>query len=148
MKAAVEQAHSASKAQLPPAVRAVFVTRYQALLATGHAANPPPPRRPRQRGRVKQTPAQNLLECLWLGQEQVLAVLDDLTIPFDKNLAERDLRMLKVQQKISGAFRSSAGTAAFARIRDYLATLRKQGQALLAALKSVFAGQPLYPALG
>jgi hypothetical protein len=57
------------------------------------------------RRRVKQTPAQNRLERLWLGQEQVLALLDDLTIPFDNNQAERDLRILKVQQKVSGSFR-------------------------------------------
>ncbi len=94
-----------------------FVTRYQALLTTGHAANPPPPRRPRQRWRVKQTPAQNLLERLWLGQDQVLAFLDDLRIPFDNNQAERDLRMLKVQHKVSGSFRPASGAMAFACIR-------------------------------
>ena len=60
----------------------------------GSAAHPPSPR-----GRVKQTAALNLLERLWLGQEHVLAFLDDLTIPFDNNQAERDLRGLKVQQK-------------------------------------------------
>jgi transposase len=112
MKAAVEQAHAAGFHQLPAAIREQFVVRYHALLATGHAANPPPDpqvRRPRHRGRMKQTPAQNLLEHLWLGQDQVLAFLNDLTIPFDNNQAERDLRMLKVQQKISGAFRSVAG---------------------------------------
>lgn len=68
----------------------------RALLAAGHAANPPPERLPKQRGRVKQTPAQNLLERLWLGQDQVLAFLDDLTIPFDNNQTERDQRMRKV----------------------------------------------------
>ena len=118
------------------------------MLAAGHAANPPPARRPRQRGRVKQTPARNLLERLWLGQEQVLAFLDDLTIPFDNNQAERDLRTLKTQQKVSGCFRSDPGADAFARLRGYLATLRKQGQPLFAALQTVFAGRPLYPALG
>jgi transposase len=81
-----------------------------------------------------------------LGQEQVLAFLDELIIPFDNNQAERDLRGLKVQQKVSGCFRSDAQTEAFASLRGYLATLRKQGQALLAALETVFAGQPLYPA--
>jgi len=85
MKAATEQARAAGLRQLPPAIRQAFVTRYRATLAAGHAANPPPERRPRQRGRVKQTPAQNLLERLWLGQEQVLAFLDDLTIPFDNH---------------------------------------------------------------
>ena len=145
MKSSVEQARRGGFHQLPSATRAAFVDRYQALLAAGHAANPPPERRPRQRGRVKQTPAQNLLERLWLGQEQVLAFLDDLTIPFDNNQAERDLRMLKVQQKVSGSFRSDAGADAFARIRSYLSTLTKQGVALLAALDTVFTGQPLYP---
>lgn len=146
MKAAAAAARAEGHARLAPEHRQLFVSRYQALLAEGHAANPPPPRRPRQRGRVKQSPAQNLLERLWLGQEEVLAFLQDLTIPFDNNQAERDLRMLKVQQKISGSFRSATGAAAFARIRGYLSTLRKQGQALLAALEQLFAGQPLYPA--
>jgi len=146
MKGAVDWARASGLRRLPAASRDAFVTRYQALLATGHAANPPPQRRPRQRGRVKQTPTQNLLERLWLGQDQVLAFLDDLTVPFDNNQAERDLRMLKVQQKISGCFRSDHGADTFACLRGYLSTLRKQGVALLAALETVAAGQPLYPA--
>ncbi len=68
-----------------------------------------------------------------------------MTSPFDNNQAERDLRMLKVQQKVSGSFRAPGGAAAFARLRGYLSTLRKQGRALLVALESVFAGRPLYP---
>ena len=84
------------------------------------------------------------MECLWLGQDQVRAFLDDLSVPFDNNQAERDLRMLKVQQKVSGSFRSVAG-AAFAYIRGYLSTLRKQSVALLAALEALFASQPLSP---
>jgi len=78
----------------------------------------------------------------------VLAFLDDLTIPFDNNQAERDLRMLKVQQKVSGCFRSTRGGAAFARIRGYLSTLRKQGVKRLAALETLFTGQLLYPSCG
>jgi transposase len=146
MRAAVEQARRVGLHQLPVAARDSFVARYCALLATGHAANPPPPRRPRQRGRVKQTPVQNLLERLWLGQDAVLAFLDDRRIPFDNNQAERDLRLFKVQQKVSSCFRSDAGAEAFARLRGYFSTLRKQGVALLAALETAIAGQPLYPA--
>ena len=146
MKAAVEQARAAGLRSLPTVVRAAFVSRYRALLAAGHAANPPPARRPRQRGRVKQTPARNLLERLWVGQGEVLAFLDDFTIPFDNNQAERDVRMLKVQQKVSGSFRSDWGAKAFACLRGYLSTLRKQGVALLSALETVVAGQPLSPA--
>jgi transposase len=96
---------------------------------------------------VKQSPARNLLERLLFQQDQVLAFLDDFAIPFDNNQAEQDLRMLKVQQQIAGSFRADAGSAAFARIRGYLSSLRKQGVALLAALQTVFTGQPLYPAL-
>ena len=146
MKSAAEQARADGLPQLPATTHAAFVTRYRAVLAAGHAANPPPERRPRQRGRVKQSPTQNLLERLWVRQDEVLAFLDDLTLPFDNNQAERDLRTLKMQQKVSGCFRRDPGADAFARLRSYLATLRKQGQPLLAALQTVFAGQPLYPA--
>jgi transposase len=149
MKAATDVARLGGHVRLPPAERVDFLARYDALLVCGLAANPPPadqPRRPRQRGRLAQSPARNFLERLLLQQDQVLAFLDDLTIPFDNNQAERDLRGLKIQQKVSGCFRSDRGAAAYATIRGYLATLRKQGQSLLAALNTVFAGQPLYPA--
>jgi transposase len=146
MKAATEQARAQGERLLPRTAREPLIARYEALLAAGLAANPPPPRRVRRRGRIKQSPARNLLERLWLNQEEVLAFLHDLASPFDNNQAERDLRMLKVQQKVSGSFRSGGGAAAFARIRGYLSTLRKQGYALLAALEALFAGQPLYPA--
>jgi transposase len=145
MKAAVDHARASGSIRVDPAVRDGCVARYDALLAAGLAANPPPQPPPRQRGRLKQSPVRNLLERLWLGREQVLAFLDDLTIPFENNQAERDLRMLKVQQKVSGAFRAATGANAFSRIRGYLSTLSKQGVALLAALETVFIGQPFYP---
>jgi transposase len=147
MKTAVEQVRLRGDQRLPDLERRAFVARYETLMAAGLAANPPPQRRPGQRGRLKQAPARNLLERLWLGQEEVLAFLDDFRIPFDNNQAEQDLRMLKVQQKIAGSFRADTGSEAFARLRGYLVSMRKQGVALLAALQSVFSGQPLYPAL-
>lgn len=147
MKAAVEQARRRGDERLPTAERYTFVARYEELMAAGLAANPPPERQPGQRGRLKQSPARNLLERLWMGESEVLAFLDDLAIPFDNNQAEQDLRMLKVQQKIAGSFRADSGSEAFARIRGYLSSMRKQGVALLAALQSVFSGQLLYPAL-
>jgi transposase len=148
MKAATDHARARGDRHLPPPERTDFIARYQGLLKTGLAANPPPrdqERRPGQRGRLAQSPARNLLGRLLLQQGEVLAFLDDLAIPFDNNQAERDLRDLKVQQKVSGCFRSNGGADAYATIRGYLATLRKQGHALLAALDTVFAGQPLYP---
>ena len=104
--------------------------------------------RQRQRGQVKQTPMRNLSERLCLGQDEVLGIwafLDDFTIPFDNNQAERELRMLKVQQKVTGCFRSARSADAFACLRSYLSTLRKHGAALLAALETVVVGQLLYP---
>jgi transposase len=148
MKAAVEAARLRGDERLSEAERSALRTRYEELLANGLAANPPPERQPHRRGRVKQSPARNLLERLLFQQDQILAFLEDFTIPFDNNQAEQDLRMLKVQQKIAGSFRAHAGSAAFARIRGYLSSMRKQGVALLAALQTVFTGQPLYPALG
>jgi transposase len=152
MKAATDQARRQGMSYLSSTERADFVARYQALLAVGLAANPPPSDQPRapgqrgRRGRLADSPTRNLLARLLLDQEQVLAFLGDLAIPFDNNQAERDLRGLKIQQKVSGCFRSDPGAAAYATIRGYLDTLRKQGQALLAALDTVFAGRPLYPA--
>lgn len=149
MRTATDQARNQGLAQVPSTVRDPLCARYRELLATGLAANPPPRttvRRPGQRGRLAQSSARNLLERLLLDQEAVLAFLDDLAIPFDNNQAERDLRGFKVHQKVSNGFRSDTGAEAFARIRGYLATLRKQGYALLAALETVVAGRPLYPA--
>lgn len=80
--------------------------------------------------------------------EQVLALVEDGIVPFTNNQAERDLRMVKVQQKISGTFRSPTGATAFCQIRSYLSTMRKQGRAMLPALCAVFLGRPLPIAWG
>jgi len=145
-----DAARAAGQAHLDPLARAAIAAHYDHLLWQGRAANPataPPADRPRRRGRRPQTKAQNLLDRLTVYRDEVLAFLHDLRVPFDNNQAERDLRMLKVQQKISGGFRTATGAAAFARLRGYVSTLRKQGLPVLAALESVFAGSPLMPSL-
>ncbi len=77
-----------------------------------------------------QTKTRNLLERLDRERNAVLRFLDDLTVPFTNNLPERDLRMLKTRQHISGSFRTALGAQRFATIRGYLQTARKQGQPL------------------
>ena len=127
-----------------------WLAQYFQLLAQGYAAQAPPaPARVGKRcGRSRQSPAKNLLDALLHRAEQVLAFVEDGTIPFTNNQAEQDLRMAKVQQKISGTFRSTAGATAFCRIRSYLSTMRKQGHAMLPALKAVCLGRPLPVAWG
>jgi transposase len=84
-----------------------------------------------------------------LGQaERVLAFLANLRVPFTNTQAERDLRMVKVQRKISGAFRGEGGATAFCRLRSYLTTMRKQGRDMLEALMAVVNGCPLPVAWG
>jgi transposase len=87
-----------------------------------------------------------LLDRLSQGKWAVLRFLHDFAVPFDNNQAERDLRMIKVQQKVSGGFRTATGVAMFCRIRSYLSTLRKQGIALLSALGQTLSGYPVLPA--
>jgi transposase len=148
MKAAVAQARAEGRKRLHPLEVQDWKTRYGALLQEGYQANPPdPPPEGSRRGRRKQSPARNLLDRLSLHQDAVLAFLDNFAVPFDNSLAERDLRMVKVQQKISGCFRAVAGAHAFARIRGYLSTLRKQGLPVLTALEQTLVGHPVFPAL-
>ncbi len=114
----------------------------------GFAANPlpPPPKEPRKRrGRIRRSTPRNLLERLKTHQVPVLRFIYDFTVPFDNNQAERDLRMMKLKQKISGGFRSQDGARCFCRIRGYLATLHKQNRNLLDALLNLFSGNPQSP---
>lgn len=126
-----------------------FEHRYQTLIVAGLAANPAPELEPdaaTSRGRPKQSPAKNLLDRLQRHQAQVLAFMVDFRIPFDNNQAERDLRMMKLKQKISGGFRSIEGAQQFGRIRGYISTLKKQGLNVLEALQQLFLGNPTLPA--
>jgi transposase len=123
-----------------------FETRYQELLEAGLGANPPP-ERTGKKGRPKQSKGKNLVDRLDKHREAVLRFMHDFRVPFDNNQAERDLRMIKVRQKISGCFRTKEGAAAFLRIRGYISTARKQGENVLAALEGVFRGSPFVPTL-
>ena len=146
-KAAVEQARAQGRSSLHPLEVADWKARYQARLSEGYLANPPdPPPKTGKKGRRKQSTARNLLDRLSKHQQAVLLFLDNFAVPFDNSLAERDIRMVKVQQKISGCFRSPAGAVAFCRIRGYLSTLRKQGMAVLTALEQTLIGHPVSPA--
>jgi len=146
MKKATDYARQQGQDRLDPLEVVDWEAQFLTLLDEGDRAHPRATAPPGTRGRCKQSAARNLLDRLRTWQQAVLCLLDDLRVDFDNNLAERDLRMIKVQQKVSGCFRSPAFAQAFARIRGYLSTLRKQRRPLLSALEQALLGHPLLPA--
>jgi transposase len=145
MKIATEQARAEGKRWIHPIEVGDWEAEFLRLLDEGDLLTPRATSPPGKRGRCKQSAARNLLDSLRKHQQALFCFLEDLRVDFDNNLAERDLRMIKVQQKISGCFRSLAGAQAFSRIRGYLSTLRKQGLPLLSALQATLCGHPVLP---
>ncbi|NJL41086.1 MAG: IS66 family transposase, partial [Leptolyngbyaceae cyanobacterium SM1_4_3] len=138
MKASVEQAQAQGQTQLNAEAITQFEPQYRDLIEIGMKLNPANPPVANSRGRPKQSPARNLLERLETHQAEVLRFIHDFQVPFDNNQAERDIRMMKLKQKISGGFRSAVGAQIFGRVRGYLSTLKKQGYPILDALEQLF----------
>jgi len=132
--------------QLTPEQKTPWLKLYHEILAEGWEANPLPEKPPKKkRGRTAKTKSQNLLTRLGDYEESVLAFLHDINVPFTNNLAEQDIRMIKVRLKISGCFRTVQGAKHFARIRSYLSTARKQGRNILDSITAAIKGAPFLP---
>jgi len=145
IKQAVEAAQQSQRSALPIEQLIAFEVKYNHLVDQGEQANPPIARTEGQRGRVKQSPARNLLDRLRDHKEKILAFMYDSKVPFDNNLAERDIRMTKVHQKVSGGFRSENGADSFCYVRSYISTARKNGQQILDVLFQALSRSPYRP---
>ena len=146
LKRTKEAAQAGGEQALDPLLLERYRCVYRQIVARGLLRNPVP-ERTGKRGRPANGETRSLLLRLQRHEEAVLRFALDFAVPFDNNQAERDLRMVKLHQKISGCFRSEDGAKHFCRIRGYLSTLRKQGADILNALRSVFTGDPFYPSL-
>jgi transposase len=146
IKQAVDAAQQEHRSALLSEQVTDFETRYEQWVTHGEQANPPNERQAGQRGKVKQSTATNLLNRLRNHREKILAFMYDFKVPFDNNLAERDIRMAKVHQKVSGGFRSEGGAEAFGYIRSYISTARKNGQQVLDVLVQALSSSPFRPA--
>jgi transposase len=156
IKESASEARAAGQAQLSEKVKDSYLRRHDRLVKKADKLNPQPREGedsvggPPQRKRTPLTPARRLVNRLLRRRGEVLCFMSNLAVPFTNNGAERDLRMVKVQQKVGGCFRTAEGARDFCRVRSYLSTARKQGYPLPHALVRVLNGKPLVfsPAAG
>jgi hypothetical protein len=141
---AVKTAKAAGHHRLESCAWIGFEQRYRDLIAQGWQAHPPPPPTGKQ-GRPKLGTAGSLLRRLDIYQHDVLRFATDFDVPFDNNQAERDIRMIRIQQKISGSWRSEAGADAYLAVRSYLSTARKQHRNAIEVLRDLFTGTAWLP---
>lgn len=145
IKRKVEKVKAEPEAELSQRAKTDFLRRYDRLVRRADRLNPPPPKSidaSKNKLFARPTPG-SLVKRLQRRRDEVLRFMTDTSVPFDNNGSERDLRMVKLQQKISGCFRTSDGARSFCRVRSYLSTARKQGHSLLYSLERVLAGKPL-----
>ena len=135
-----------SATSLPIGRLIYFSKRYDTILEQGFLANPPPDApTPKSRGRPKQSPPKNLLDRFKKHKAEVLAFMYNFNVPFDNNLAERDIRMIKIKQNVSGSFRTQHGADTFCDIRSYISTARKQATNAFSAILDAVNRTPFIP---
>lgn len=138
--------------QLSEKTKHTFLRRYDRLVKKADRLNPSPPKKlakklgeraPPEKKRLAHPTPRTLVNRLQRRRDDILRFMADPAVPFDNNGSERDLRMIKLQQKVSGCFRTPDGARNFCRVRSYLSTARKQGFSLLYSLQRVLKDKPL-----
>ena len=147
MKTARDKANQADNTTLSQQELDQYAEKYSSIIEQGFEANPFTPPKKKKRGRVAKTKPLNLLERMRDYKEDIIRFLFDFRVPFDNNFSERDIRMMKLKQKISGCFRSKTGAKYFARIRSYIITAHKQGVNVFQALINLFEDNSMYKKL-
>jgi transposase len=145
IKRTVDDRREAGETLLPEAVLQKFANRYDCLVKDGLSLNPEQTERTGRRGRIKQTKTRLLLLRLKEHKDEYLRFATDFRAPFDNNQAERDFRMAKVKQKVSGCFRSENGGKNFATIFSFIQTIKKNGFTVFDELVNVFKGNYYFP---
>lgn len=130
---------------VPPRLIEFLNQEYSIIILEGMQANPPPIPIKGKRGKRKQPHSRNLLERMQKYQTDILLFTANPMVPFDNNLAERDIRMPKLKMKISGLFRSEKGAQAFSRIRSYVSTMQKNDVSIYNGLIKAAIGHPWMP---
>jgi hypothetical protein len=134
------------KEELVPDILIKYLNEeYSNLILEGLHANPPPIPIPGKKGKRKQPHSRNLLERMQEYQNEILLFIKNPLVPFDNNLAERDIRMPKLKMKISGLFRSENGAKAFSNIRSYVSTMKKNNISIIDGLIMAANGKPWVP---
>jgi len=121
--------------------RRIFCFEYDRIIEEGRNQNPIKDKPPGKRGRQKKGKIRSLIERLAKYKAEVCLFINDFSIPFDNNQAERDIRMFKVKQKVSGCFRTKEGADTFAKIMSYLGTANKHGINAYKAIECALLGQ-------
>jgi len=146
MNNTVHKAKQSDKEHLSNAQIEKFIKNYEKITLSANNYYPPPDKTSKKmRGRPKQEKGKNLLDRLSKYQNEHLSFLSDFRVPFTNNLAERDLRMIKVKEKISGTFMSFKGGEIFCRIRSYISTLKKNNISVLQGLSNALVGRVYIP---
>ena len=142
MKATKEALILEGQTEALPGLLEEFIFEYDEILAQALSENPVPEPDPMTKKKPKRGKAGALVDRLFLRKDQYLLFFTDFSVPFDNNQAERDFRMFKVKQKVSGCFRTLDGAIDFANVFSFISTARKKGISAFVAIRDVFLGQP------